>query len=307
MKTESSDQQKPLSDIDRLTEANDRRLEYLDNILRTTQAAHSMLDHANDYLKEARSRLAKAIANGSINPSDPIWSSVGGTAVATGTFVDVEKQPILNEDIYVTMADTASSIAVAESIFTLTGEEPPVYLEFSYPVQETTFTELTAIQQGTPPNITVLEAQVSRALHQIDPTIAEAFEGAWETFRTGERDKNRQASHSMREVIYQLFRNLAPDDKMSEAGIKKKTTTKTSYHLDQRKDFLASSYRLDDRQKTFLENLYSALNKPRRGLNKIAHLTRASSSEETEADMTLCTNALWQLLVALGFSEKSNS
>ena len=54
-------------------------------------------------------------------------------------------------------------------------------------------------------------------LRDIDAELVDIRRGAWQTFRSESADSMRQAFHSMRELVRELLKRIAPDDQVKRA------------------------------------------------------------------------------------------
>ena len=67
---------------------------------------------------------------------------------------------------------------------------------------------------------TAISARLDMSLSQMGDRLVQARRGAWIAVRSNNPDKVRQAAHSMRELLREVLRQLAPDGAFSEEQIR---------------------------------------------------------------------------------------
>jgi len=126
--------------------------------------------------------------------------------------------------------------------------------------------------------------RVGEKLRSIEERLYEKYEGMWQTLLDETRkDRYRQASHSMREVMSEFLEILAPDEEVKKAKWWKVETKNGKPSQKQRVKYaiigLQEESGLPDEDINLIENLMIDARNRYKSLNKIAH-ARDPEAEE---------------------------
>lgn len=125
--------------------------------------------------------------------------------------------------------------------------------------------------------------RVGEKLRSIEERLYEKYEGMWQTLQDdSKKDRYRQASHSMREVISDFLQILVPEEEVKKAKWWKVETENGKPSQRQRVKYaiigLQEETELPEENITLIENLMNDARNRNKDLNKIAH----ARDEETE-------------------------
>ncbi|MDO8736405.1 MAG: helix-turn-helix domain-containing protein [Thermoleophilia bacterium] len=79
--------------------------------------------------------------------------------------------------------------------------------------------------------VLVQETELDVCLARIHPRLVQMRQGAWQTFKSSNEDKNRQACHSMRELLRLVLKELAPGQGKRKEKIETILGSKTEAEL----------------------------------------------------------------------------
>jgi hypothetical protein len=159
------------------------------------------------------------------------------------------------------------------------------------------------IDQAQFPSPTEQREEISAELKDIQPRLAEKFDGAWKTLNEKTNpDRFRQAAHSMREVLSESVQILAPDEDVAKAGWFKKSGEKKPTQRQRVKFAIIGNRKEETIAEEDIDTITRLMDDARnryKELNKIAH-AREKEAEKlfplTESYLSSCQEIIKTIL-----------
>lgn len=152
------------------------------------------------------------------NPSQPIASGLNSVFYISENALEHSKQSVRSfQAISSDIASLTGSTAETTSLMSNSG------LLTSLQLSETASRDYSWIRPKLRsinfPTPLEKKDEVATKLMEVKPNLKTEFDGTWQTFRDGsEKDRHKQAAHSMREILSDFLQVLAPDDRVRNAS-----------------------------------------------------------------------------------------